>query len=181
MRTKEFSGRLLTLAVIALSIIVILFTVGATSASNAFSQRMVIYNTTGNTTDAKGATEMDWKNLPANITTLYPVGEPKTTQEGVNEPNANTPLPEAHSIPSNAKVMIREGAALKGNQAYSPDVVEILQGGTISWINADTVTHTVTSGRGFSDPEMGKTFDSGLIGGHYNKDFNAAGEYPYFC
>lgn len=43
------------------------------------------------------------------------------------------------------------------------------------------MVHTVTSGDGFSDPNMGREFDSGLLGGTFVHRFNATGTFSYFC
>jgi len=58
--------------------------------------------------------------------------------------------------------------------------VEILIGDTIVWKNADTATHTVTSG---VSPDYDDLFDSGIFGPgkSYSYTFTDIGHYPYFC
>ena len=59
--------------------------------------------------------------------------------------------------------------------------IEILVGDTIIWKNADTVTHTVTSGT----PEEGPDglFDTGLFapGKNFPYTFTEKGSFPYYC
>lgn len=140
------------------------------------SQRMVIYNTTGNATDATGIEEIqDIDDLPKRLAIPTDI---------VEEPPANITQEKTNATseyPPSSKVVILEGAALKAERAFDPDPVRINRGGLITWVNADIVTHTVTSGSGFSDPKMGEQFDSGLMGSSYKKAFDKAGEYPYFC
>lgn len=59
--------------------------------------------------------------------------------------------------------------------------VQILVGDTIKWKNADTASHTVTSGTPQNGPD--DLFDSGLFppGQSFEFQFTKIGEYPYFC
>jgi plastocyanin len=61
-------------------------------------------------------------------------------------------------------------------------------GDTVTWTNDDTTPHTVTSGKGSSDPEMGQEFNSSpnlnpllASGQTFSHKFTEAGDYPYFC
>ena len=60
-------------------------------------------------------------------------------------------------------------------------IVKILTGDTISWKNADTAAHTVTSGTARDGPD--DIFDSGLFGPgkSFLYTFTEEGNYPYFC
>ncbi|MFQ5781505.1 MAG: plastocyanin/azurin family copper-binding protein [Nitrosopumilus sp.] len=60
-------------------------------------------------------------------------------------------------------------------------IVEILVGDTISWENADTAAHTVTSGTVIEGPD--DIFDSGLFGPgkSFSYTFTEIGDYPYYC
>lgn len=64
---------------------------------------------------------------------------------------------------------------------YSPSVIDIQTGDTITWKNEDTSTHTVSTGT----PNLGVDgrMDSGLIspGGTFSHTFNTAGVYGYYC
>ncbi|OFW52902.1 MAG: hypothetical protein A2163_07515 [Actinobacteria bacterium RBG_13_35_12] len=66
------------------------------------------------------------------------------------------------------------------NSRFSPEVVTINQGTTVTWVNEDTYSHTITSGG--SGNESG-IFDSGNIssGGSFSYTFNDKGTYDYFC
>lgn len=78
-------------------------------------------------------------------------------------------LPTA-SAAANASVAIQ-------NFAYSPQVVTITVGSSVTWTNDDGVDHTVTS---LSGPAA---FDSGQIagGGTYSHRFTVVGTYTYHC
>ena len=82
---------------------------------------------------------------------------------------------------SNLVTKIVKGASLLREFAFQPSHLTIQKGSTVTWNNEDLVTHTVTSGSGFDDPQMGKEFDSGLIGKTFKHIFKKTGEYPYFC
>ena len=60
-------------------------------------------------------------------------------------------------------------------------IVKILTGDTITWKNADTAAHTVTSGTARDGPD--DVFDSGLFGPgkSFSYEFTEEGNYPYFC
>ena len=72
------------------------------------------------------------------------------------------------------------------NRSFSPNVINVTIGDTVTWTNHDVIPHTVTSGTGPSDPNKGKEFDSGLStplmpGKTFIHKFTTAGEFPYFC
>jgi plastocyanin len=86
------------------------------------------------------------------------------------------------------KVSIVPGAATLGDKGFSPNPINVKVGDTVTWTNGDNMEHTVTSGTGPSDPNMGKQFDSGLSGPFvltegktFSHQFTKAGEFPYFC
>ena len=66
------------------------------------------------------------------------------------------------------------------NSRFSPGVVTINQGTTVTWVNEDPSSHTVTSGE--RDNESG-IFDSGNIssGESFSYTFNDKGTFNYFC
>ena len=72
---------------------------------------------------------------------------------------------------------------VKGLQSYSPNPISIKVGDTITWTNADVVSHTVTSGKDYDALTSGKIFNSGgiLSNGVYSQKFNTAGTFDYFC
>jgi plastocyanin len=64
------------------------------------------------------------------------------------------------------------------HNAFSPDCIKVTQGGTLTFLNEDAVTHTVTA-----DAGQAETFDSGNIdaGGSFQHQFNTAGTFGLHC
>ncbi|MAE43247.1 hypothetical protein CMO93_05725, partial [Candidatus Woesearchaeota archaeon] len=58
---------------------------------------------------------------------------------------------------------------------FTPSVVEIQKGTTVTWVNDDMMAHTVTSKDGL--------FDSGILqpGQEFSFTFDTAGDFPYQC
>jgi plastocyanin len=120
-------------------------------------------------------------NITGNITKM-------TTTQGNQTTNANaaSPFPpnqanSSKTFPATNKVAIVLGAALLRDKAYQPNPINVKAGGTVTWTNQDTVVHTVTSGSGLDDPNLGRDFDSGLLGKGFSHIFFKPGEFPYFC
>jgi plastocyanin len=74
------------------------------------------------------------------------------------------------------------------DKAFSPDEIKVKVGDTVTWTNDDSQIHTVVSGTGPSDPNVGKDFDSSpglktLISPKqtFSHKFDTAGDFPYFC
>jgi plastocyanin len=72
------------------------------------------------------------------------------------------------------------------DRSFSPSVINVKIGDTVTWTNYDVMPHTVTSGTGPSDPNNGKEFDSGLStplmpGKTFSHKFTTAGEFLYYC
>ncbi len=89
-----------------------------------------------------------------------------------------------------AQVTITKGASASQNcvaakNCFDPNTVNVSVGGTVTWTNADTASHTATYFDGnMSDSSVGTVWDSGLIkaGSTYTTlAFTKAGTYPYFC
>jgi plastocyanin len=61
------------------------------------------------------------------------------------------------------------------NFAFSPAIVHVKVGGTVTWTNKDTTPHTAT--------DLNGGFDSGSLGTDktYTKTFATAGTYTYHC
>jgi plastocyanin len=88
----------------------------------------------------------------------------------------------------NISASITPGSSTKTDDAYSPNPLNIRVGDSVTWTNDDTMAHTVTSGTGSADPNMGQEFDSspGLKTlmtpqATFSHMFETAGEFPYFC
>jgi plastocyanin len=77
-----------------------------------------------------------------------------------------------------ADVTIVEGASshYAGGPFFSPANLTVKVGKTVTWVNKDTVTHTVTS-------DGSSLFDSGFMptGSTFRFTFTQAGTYPYYC
>ena len=86
--------------------------------------------------------------------------------------------------PKIVNITIPEGTAVSGceenNVCYEPADVNVFPGSIVIWTNFDTAAHTVTSGTAQSGPD-GK-FDSLIPAGNtWEKTFDKAGDYSYFC
>ena len=72
--------------------------------------------------------------------------------------------------------------------SFTPLVVDVKTGDTVTWVNRDTTPHTVTSIRYFQDEDdishvyIGENFDSGYIapGDSYTRAFSDTGNFWYF-
>ena len=64
---------------------------------------------------------------------------------------------------------------------FIPSMVTIDIGGEVIWENADTMSHTITSGTAAGGPDG--HFDSSLVmaGSTFSHTFNEAGTFDYFC
>ena len=95
--------------------------------------------------------------------------------------SSNNGLTTSSSIaaPSNKVTIV----GVKGNQSYDPNPINIKVGDTITWINADVVAHTVTSGKDYDPLTSGKIFNSKSIisNADYSLKFAIPGVYDYFC
>ncbi|MGN6346282.1 MAG: PQQ-dependent sugar dehydrogenase [Candidatus Nitrosocosmicus sp.] len=72
---------------------------------------------------------------------------------------------------------------VKGNQSYDPNPIYIKAGDTVTWINADVIAHTVTSGKDYNRLTSGLLFHSGSIISNtaYSHRFTIPGIYDYLC
>ena len=109
-------------------------------------------------------------------------GEPAMTA-GTAETTDVMDVEDAGREPALAHVSIPEGSGFvePGAIYYDPQTIKVETGTAVSWTNDDTVAHTVSSG----SIETGQTdlFDSGIMatGAVYERTFEEAGEYEYFC
>jgi len=82
----------------------------------------------------------------------------------------------AHQIIKTDQVLIVNGAwQINKTESYSPTIIQIFTGTTVTWKNNDSVVHTVT--------DLNGTFDSHLILPNtiWKHDFFNQGKYDYFC
>lgn len=88
--------------------------------------------------------------MPNATPTTAPTGQPTAT---------------AQPAPQSASVKIQ-------NFAFDPQITKIAAGGSVTWLNQDGITHTVT----FSDSTH--TLNNGAS---YTKKFDTPGTYAYHC
>jgi plastocyanin len=83
--------------------------------------------------------------------------------------------PSLTSTPSGNTVSIVMNSSTLTTNAYSPNPITISVGGSVTWMNNDTVTHTATGNTGL--------FDTGPIspGQQVSKTFSTTGSFPYHC
>ncbi|MHB8579872.1 MAG: cupredoxin domain-containing protein [Ignavibacteriaceae bacterium] len=83
--------------------------------------------------------------------------------------NTNTPV----STPTTNQIIMQ-------NIAFIPDSLTISKGTTITWINKDAMTHTVTSGTPILQTGL---FDSGdmMQSQSFSYKFDSTGTFKYFC
>jgi plastocyanin len=84
-----------------------------------------------------------------------------------------TPPPAA--VGSSAAVTIPMGASTLGARAFGASEITVAPGTTVTWRNADTVTHTSTDDRG--------AWDSGSLapGQQFSTTLAVAGTFTYHC
>ena len=89
--------------------------------------------------------------------------------------------------PPGTDVVVPLGSSVPGceqtDSCWIPSTISVNVGDTVTWYNADTAAHTVTSGTSVDPPSAGAVFDSSLFmsGTSFSHTFSQAGEYPYFC
>ena len=85
-------------------------------------------------------------------------------QLSVIESEVTTETPTGTTITDEVSIKILEGSSIQGNPSYDPYEVMINRDDLVTWVNADTAPHTLTSGVGIEDAQSGKLFDSGSLG-----------------
>ena len=72
---------------------------------------------------------------------------------------------------------------VKGLKSYDPNPIKIKIGDIITWVNADIISHTVTSGKDYDRLISGKLFSSGgmTTNSVYQLKFAVPGTFDYFC
>ena len=78
------------------------------------------------------------------------------------------------SIEGGSEVTLKEAEIVLKNIQFSPREVTIERGGTVTWINDESVTHTVTFDDGSLDITLKKGEKTQL-------NFNDPGTYNYVC
>ncbi len=82
------------------------------------------------------------------------------------------------TVPAAATVHVVQQVGI----TFVPDDITITQGDTVRWVHGGQ-SHTVTSGTGAADPQVGALFDAPLDLAHplFEFVFADAGDVPYFC
>jgi plastocyanin len=88
-----------------------------------------------------------------------------------------SPSPAPAPGGASASVAIVVGAQTLGNQAFTPDDLNIAVGTTVTWTNTDAVAHTSTS------DVNANGWNSGIVapGGRFAVAFPTAGTFRYHC
>jgi nitrite reductase (NO-forming) len=148
----------------------------------------------------KSVSMIGWQaNLTKSLQKENPNGKVTTTSATTAANNNNNAMSgmeeEGHhrQVPSSSqpsssntnKVEIEKGATTLGDKAFSPNLLRIKAGTTVTWTNDDNNLHTVTSGTP-NTANAGEAFDSGLTAlimpaKTYSHKFTNAGEFSYFC
>lgn len=116
------------------------------------------------------------KNIFILIATVFLVGGGAWYFMNSQQTTTQTPVvPEATtSAPMEEKAMEETAVEIKGF-AFSPKIITVKVGESLTWTNQDSVGHTATADDG--------TFDTGLLAKGESKaiTFSKAGTYTYYC
>ena len=128
------------------------------SGSSEVTQNATMLNTSSSNMTGNGT--MMSGNMSGNATT----GGNQT-----GSPGSTVIISPGSSTPSNAKF-------------FDPPTLKVAKGTTVTWKNADSTLHTVTSGSAEGN-ESGTTFDSSYLaaGKTFPWTFNTAGTFDYYC
>ena len=87
----------------------------------------------------------------------------------------STPSTTMSPSGSSVAASIVTGASTMTTTAYTPNPVTVSVGGTVTWTNNDSKTHTSTANGGnWNSPPVAP-------GGTFSMTFPAAGSFPYHC
>jgi plastocyanin len=124
-------------------------------------------------------------DLPDQVTRA---GAPLPSCMGMPSAEAIAPLSAGMAVPDAAIDSALDDVELPSGHVifirgmrYEPHHLEIAKGATVTWVNMDGVTHTVTSGEGTtatSAPLASPFLQRGEI---YSHTFGDVGEYEYLC
>lgn len=106
--------------------------------------------------------------------------KPKSIIDELSNPQEDT----NESVGDIQKVSITEGSSNPSNpEFYSPNILSIPVGTTVSWSNDDWTLHTATSGNPSMIYDDGPLFDSGILaaGKTFEHKFSQTGTYDYYC
>lgn len=91
-----------------------------------------------------------------------------------SSPSSPAPTPTPAPATPGA-VSIVSGATSLTTTAYNPNPITVSVGGTVTWVNHDSITHTSTANDG--------SWNSGSMapGASFSKTFQSAGTFQYHC
>lgn len=100
--------------------------------------------------------------------------DPQFMQNMRNQYSQQTDI-ESLAVATDKVSILAETWQYQSTKAYSPAVIKVSAGTTVTWINDDQIIHTVT--------DLGNEFDSGFIQPDetWEHRFDAKGNYYYFC
>jgi plastocyanin len=104
------------------------------------------------------------------------LGVATLAQDNSALPQGYGALPAAQAQDTSTSAPAQNGAAVSiANFAFQPASLQIAAGTTVTWTNADSTAHTVTSDNG--------AFDSGPLapGASFTQTFDTPGTYTYHC
>jgi plastocyanin len=149
------------------------------------TKEVLAVNNIDNATGGGGGKEQ--REATATNQTTTTTGSNDTTGAMTNQTNITTNTTSTITTSKN-KVSIVEDGSEMGDNAFDPNPINIKVGDTVTWINDDVATHTVTSDSGSDEDNdtkstNGETFDSGYLsqGQTFEHTFKKAGNYGYFC
>ncbi len=109
---------------------------------------------------------------------------PKVQPTASSTANASPAIDES-KYTNKVQIKILQGASIQGNPNFDPNKATATSDALITWINTDTTIHTATSGKGSSDPDSGKLFDSKYLQPNAKYSVPAStlgkGDHPYYC
>jgi len=100
--------------------------------------------------------------------------DPQFMQQMRNQWYQGTNL-ESVAVQTNKVSILADTWQYQSTKAFSPSVIKISSGTTVTWKNDDQIIHTVT--------DLGSGFDSGFIqaGQTWDYKFDSKNTYYYFC
>jgi plastocyanin len=123
----------------------------------------------------------------------YTTIAPMKTQNPISQPGVQVTNPSIYNTSpvflNSSRIIISSGAGSEGpngfcvinHNCFNPSVMMIKMGTQVTWMNSDSVTHTVTSGKS-TDSKTGTLFDQTVSPGKsVSITINNSGTINYFC
>ena len=173
MSSMDKAGIGISIAVVAIALVITSFSGTGKEISPVFEQTTSSLKDAGNEIKASGSETIE----KVKETTKQVAKETKELAETTKELTTSKSPSRLVSIPMGTAVPGCEEEGL----CYDPPSLIIFKGAEVIWRNDDTSSHTVTSGNIIEGPDG--IFDSGLIkaGKTFSFRFEESGKYNYFC